>query len=142
MPVGVGLSGLRLMLRVVRPDATPGPGRPRPGDGLVVLYRLLLLRVAQSWLTGAAQAGGGNIFFDKLDICRGKYQIKGRTNTCEKNLFLTAALVTARPPFARACQWHLKRFKIVSAESNVSVHDDSSHSATHLVAFPSMLLHL
>ena len=126
MPVGVGPSGLRLKLRVARPDATPGPGLPRPGDGLVVLYRLLLLRVAQSWLTGAAQGRGTAIFFLINGIfAGGRYQIKGRTNTGERNLFHPAARVTARPPFARACKWYLKRFKTVSAESNVSVHDDS-----------------
>ena len=126
MPVGVGPRGLRLMLRVARPDATPGPGLPRPGDGLVVLYRLLLLRVAQSWLTGAAQGRGTAIFFLINGIfAGGRYQIKGRTNTGERNLFHPAARVTARPPFARACKWYLKRFKTVSAESNVSVHDDS-----------------
>ena len=126
LPVGVGPSGLRLKLRVARPDATPGPGLPRPGDGLVVLYRLLLLRVAQSWLTGAAQGRGTAIFFlINGKFAGGRYQIKGRTNTGERNLFHPAARVTARPPFARACKWYLKRFKPVSAESTVSVHDDS-----------------
>ena len=82
--------------------------------------------MAQSWLTGAAQGRGTAIFFLINGIfAGGRYQIKGRTNTGERNLFHPAARVTARPPFARACKWYLKRFKTVSAESNVSVHDDS-----------------
>ena len=82
--------------------------------------------MAQSWLTGAAQGRGTAIFFLINGIfAGGRYQIKGRTNTGERNLFHPAARVTARPPFARACKWYLKRFNTVSAESNVSVHDDS-----------------
>jgi len=45
------------------PRYPPSPGLPRPGDGLVVLYRPLLLIAAQSWLTGAAQGRGGGIQF-------------------------------------------------------------------------------
>ena len=57
------------------PRYPPGPGLPRPGDGLVVLYRPLLLIAAQSWLTGAAQGPGGrhSIFLNiKGEIAGGK----------------------------------------------------------------------
>ena len=110
LPVGVGPSGLRLKLRVARPDATPGPGLPRPGDGLVVLYRLLLLRVAQSWLTGAAQGRGTAIFFLINGIfAGGRYQIKGRTNTGGKE--------SLPPSCARDCKASLcKGLQMVSEE--------------------------
>ena len=45
-----------------------GPGLPRPGDGLVVLYRPLLLIAAQSWLThrGSPGPGGRHSIFCRL----------------------------------------------------------------------------
>ena len=47
----------------IGPALTPGPGLPRPGDGLVVLYWSLSLIAAQSWLKGAAQGRGRHLFF-------------------------------------------------------------------------------
>ena len=110
LPVGVGPSGLRLKLRVARPDATPGPGLPRPGDWAGGIVSTTLVEGgAELAHRGSPGPGDGNIFFDKWDICGGEISNKRKNKHRWKE--------SLPPSCARDCKASLcKGLQMVSEE--------------------------